>query len=266
MTVSCVVNRRPQAGHARRRRIAVPSSPVRLSMTRLSECLQYGQYTRSPPRRPRCRALKAQAIGKLQACNYYILWSVGAALASRSQREQNSLVDEALAAASAAWKSRERAGVSRRTLPRIVTKALSCIEASQSAISAAYRTVPDDPSSRHPKELVGADGRAAQRVGRDDLLDNVARVCCRLGSGRDGPQRLTRPDDNLMHPLVASLGAAMVGRLSASGCQRRDQEYGNADDSYDKDRHHDLAAPGQPQRRGRGARIDAGSSRSGPAW
>ena len=36
MTVSCVVNRRPHSGHDRRRRIAVPSSAVRLSMTRLS--------------------------------------------------------------------------------------------------------------------------------------------------------------------------------------------------------------------------------------
>ena len=49
MTVSCVVNRRPQAGQERRRRIAAPSSLVRLSMTLLSGCLQYGQYTRSPP-------------------------------------------------------------------------------------------------------------------------------------------------------------------------------------------------------------------------
>src|ERR1700739_52799 len=49
MTVSCVVNRRPQAGQARRRRIAAPSSLVRLSITLLSGCLQYGQYTRSPP-------------------------------------------------------------------------------------------------------------------------------------------------------------------------------------------------------------------------
>src|SRR5215469_4741966 len=49
ITVSCVVNRRPQAGQARRRRIAAPSSLVRLSITLLSGCLQYGQYTRSPP-------------------------------------------------------------------------------------------------------------------------------------------------------------------------------------------------------------------------
>ena len=47
MTVSWVVKRRPHAGHDRRRRIAVPSSAVRLSMTRLSACLQCGQYTRS---------------------------------------------------------------------------------------------------------------------------------------------------------------------------------------------------------------------------
>jgi hypothetical protein len=40
-----VVNRRPHAGHDLRRRIAVPSSAVRLSMTRLSECRQNGQCT-----------------------------------------------------------------------------------------------------------------------------------------------------------------------------------------------------------------------------
>jgi hypothetical protein len=45
MTVSWVVKRRPQAGHDLRRRIAAPSSAVLLSMTRLSGCLQYGQYT-----------------------------------------------------------------------------------------------------------------------------------------------------------------------------------------------------------------------------
>jgi hypothetical protein len=47
MTVSWVVKRRPQAGQDRRRRIAAPSSAVRLSMTRLSGFRQYGQYTRS---------------------------------------------------------------------------------------------------------------------------------------------------------------------------------------------------------------------------
>ena len=36
MTVSCVVNRRPHSGHDLRRRIAAPSSAVRLSMTLLS--------------------------------------------------------------------------------------------------------------------------------------------------------------------------------------------------------------------------------------
>jgi hypothetical protein len=36
MTVSWVVNRRPQSGHDLRRRIATPSSAVRLSMTLLS--------------------------------------------------------------------------------------------------------------------------------------------------------------------------------------------------------------------------------------
>src|SRR5262249_9222796 len=46
MTVSWVVKRRPQAGHDLRRRIAVPSSAARLSMTLLSGCLQCGQYTR----------------------------------------------------------------------------------------------------------------------------------------------------------------------------------------------------------------------------
>jgi hypothetical protein len=45
ITVSCVVNRLPHSGHDRRRRIAVPSSAVRLSMTRLSLCLQNGQRT-----------------------------------------------------------------------------------------------------------------------------------------------------------------------------------------------------------------------------
>jgi hypothetical protein len=45
MTVSCVVKRRPQAGQDLRRRIATPSSAVLLSMTRLSGCLQNGQYT-----------------------------------------------------------------------------------------------------------------------------------------------------------------------------------------------------------------------------
>jgi hypothetical protein len=36
MTVSCVVNRRPHSGQDLRRRIAAPSSAVRLSMTLLS--------------------------------------------------------------------------------------------------------------------------------------------------------------------------------------------------------------------------------------
>jgi hypothetical protein len=49
MTVSWVVNRRPHSGHDLRRRIAAPSSAVRLSMTRLSGWRQKGQYTRSPP-------------------------------------------------------------------------------------------------------------------------------------------------------------------------------------------------------------------------
>jgi hypothetical protein len=49
MTVSWVVNRRPHSGHALRRRIAAPSSAVRLSMTLLSGFRQNGQYTRSPP-------------------------------------------------------------------------------------------------------------------------------------------------------------------------------------------------------------------------
>jgi hypothetical protein len=40
ITVSWVVKRRPHAGHDRRRRIAAPSSAVRLSMTLLSGCLQ----------------------------------------------------------------------------------------------------------------------------------------------------------------------------------------------------------------------------------
>jgi hypothetical protein len=35
-----VVNLRPHEGHARRRRMAAPSSAVRLSMTRLSVFLQ----------------------------------------------------------------------------------------------------------------------------------------------------------------------------------------------------------------------------------
>jgi len=37
MTDSCVVNRRPHSGHDLRRRIAVPSSATRLSMTLLSD-------------------------------------------------------------------------------------------------------------------------------------------------------------------------------------------------------------------------------------
>src|SRR5215469_18396474 len=45
ITVSWVVNRRPHDGQDRRRRIAVPSSAVRLSMTLLSGFLQYGQNT-----------------------------------------------------------------------------------------------------------------------------------------------------------------------------------------------------------------------------
>jgi hypothetical protein len=46
MTVSWVVNRRPHSGHDLRRRIAVPSSAVLLSMTRLSGWRQKGQCTR----------------------------------------------------------------------------------------------------------------------------------------------------------------------------------------------------------------------------
>jgi len=38
-----VVKRRPHSGQARRRRIAVPSSVVRESMTLLSVCRQNGQ-------------------------------------------------------------------------------------------------------------------------------------------------------------------------------------------------------------------------------
>jgi hypothetical protein len=43
--VSTVVKRRLQSGHCLRRRIELPSSVVRLSTTRLSECLQKGQCT-----------------------------------------------------------------------------------------------------------------------------------------------------------------------------------------------------------------------------
>jgi hypothetical protein len=43
--LSTVVNRRPHSGQLRRRRIAVPSSELRESMTRLSEYLQNGQCT-----------------------------------------------------------------------------------------------------------------------------------------------------------------------------------------------------------------------------
>lgn len=43
-----MVNRREQSGHCRRRRMAAPSSVVRLSTTRLSECLQKGQCTGLP--------------------------------------------------------------------------------------------------------------------------------------------------------------------------------------------------------------------------
>ncbi|SQD94244.1 hypothetical protein FMEAI12_2420003 [Parafrankia sp. Ea1.12] len=47
-----VVNRRPQAGHDRRRRIAAPSSASLLSTTRLSGCRQKGhRMVRSPPPR-----------------------------------------------------------------------------------------------------------------------------------------------------------------------------------------------------------------------
>src|SRR6185437_15182413 len=49
ITVSCVVNLRPHSGQDRRRRIAAPSSAVRLSMTRLSGYRQYGQYTHHHP-------------------------------------------------------------------------------------------------------------------------------------------------------------------------------------------------------------------------
>ncbi|CAI7978896.1 hypothetical protein FRAHR75_530024 [Frankia sp. Hr75.2] len=49
---SMVVNRRPQAGHDRRRRIAAPSSASLLSTTRLSGCRQKGhRMVRSPPPR-----------------------------------------------------------------------------------------------------------------------------------------------------------------------------------------------------------------------
>src|SRR3954468_14753686 len=47
--VSTVVKRREQSGHWRRLRIDVPSSVVRLSTTRLSECLQKGQCMKSQP-------------------------------------------------------------------------------------------------------------------------------------------------------------------------------------------------------------------------
>jgi hypothetical protein len=49
ITDSCVVNLRPHSGQERRRRIAAPSSAVRLSMTRLSGFLQNGQNMPSPP-------------------------------------------------------------------------------------------------------------------------------------------------------------------------------------------------------------------------
>src|SRR5262245_5123992 len=74
ITVSWVVNLRPHEGHARRRRIAAPSSAVRLSMTRLSAFLQYGQHTRDHfPPRPRSRFLRTQLVDDPHHCNYYML-------------------------------------------------------------------------------------------------------------------------------------------------------------------------------------------------
>jgi hypothetical protein len=57
-TVSCVVNRRPHSGHARRRRIAAPSSVERLSITRLSGLRQKGQC-KTPTPSPRGTPLRA---------------------------------------------------------------------------------------------------------------------------------------------------------------------------------------------------------------
>src|SRR5215813_5280200 len=73
ITVSWVVNLRPHEGHARRRRIAVPSSPVRLSMTRLSGFLQYGQNTRSPPVPTTEPVPRTQLVDEPHRCNYYML-------------------------------------------------------------------------------------------------------------------------------------------------------------------------------------------------
>jgi hypothetical protein len=72
MTVSCVVNRRPHSGHDLRRRIAAPSSAVRLSMTLLSGCRQNGQCTRSPPQGCVLYQLYSvtQLLEKPQRCNY----------------------------------------------------------------------------------------------------------------------------------------------------------------------------------------------------
>jgi hypothetical protein len=72
ITVSWVVNLRPHEGQARRRLIAVPSSAARLSITRLSGFLQYGQNTplTSHLERPRSWFLRTQLVDELQLCNY----------------------------------------------------------------------------------------------------------------------------------------------------------------------------------------------------
>ncbi len=49
LVVSTVVKRRPHSGHCRRRRMAEPSSAMRLSTTRESGLRQNGQYTSVPP-------------------------------------------------------------------------------------------------------------------------------------------------------------------------------------------------------------------------
>ncbi|BAS08503.1 hypothetical protein AHiyo4_19250 [Arthrobacter sp. Hiyo4] len=49
LVVSTVVNLRPHSGHCRRRRMAEPSSAMRLSTTRESGLRQNGQYMVSPP-------------------------------------------------------------------------------------------------------------------------------------------------------------------------------------------------------------------------
>src|SRR6476469_993498 len=48
LVVSTVVNRRPHSGHWRRRRMAEPSSAIRLSTTRESGLRQNGQYMAFP--------------------------------------------------------------------------------------------------------------------------------------------------------------------------------------------------------------------------